>query len=134
MITTIIKRNGQEVKFNLDKIFNAIAKANEAVDQELMEQKAIAGVTNQVVEEISASNTPPTVEEVQDLVEKHLILGNYPKTAKAYIIYRADHSKARQTESALVDIFNHLTLRSSKESDLFRENANINSDLSLIHI
>lgn len=131
MITTIIKRNGQEVEFNLDKIFNAIEKANKAVDQELMDQKAIAGVANQVVEEISASNAPPTVEGVQDLVEKHLILGNYPKTAKAYILYRADHSKARQTESALVDIFNQLTLHSAKESDLHRENANIDADTAM---
>lgn len=125
MITTIIKRNGQEVKFNLDKIVNAIEKANKAVKQESMDHAAIASVTNQVVEEICTSNTPPTVEGVQDLVEKHLILGNYPKTAKAYILYRAEHSKARQTESTLVDIFDHLTLRTSKNSDLFRENANI---------
>lgn len=79
MITTIIKRNGQEVEFNLDKIFNTIAKSNKAVDQEPMDQAAITSVTNQVVKEISASNTPPTVEGVQDLVEKHLILGNYSR-------------------------------------------------------
>lgn len=126
MITTIIKRNGQEVEFNLDKIFNAIAKSNKAVEQEPMDHSAIASVTNRVVEEICASNTPPTVEGVQDLVEKQLILGNYPKTAKAYILYRAEHSKARQTESVLVDIFNQLTLHSAKESDLHRENANLN--------
>lgn len=55
-----------------------------------MDHAAIASVTNQVVEEISVSNTPPIVEGIQDLVEKHLILGKYSGLGFGAVNHKVD--------------------------------------------
>lgn len=54
-----------------------------------------------------------------------------PKTAKAYILYRAEHTKIRQTESDLMDIYSKLTYSSAMDEDIKRENANIDGDTAM---
>ena len=72
-----------------------------------------------------------TVEHVQDVVEETLIRFDYAKTAKAYILYRAEHTKIRQTESDLMDIYSKLTYSSAMDEDIKRENANIDGDTAM---
>ncbi|MFQ9108561.1 MAG: anaerobic ribonucleoside triphosphate reductase, partial [Coprococcus sp.] len=72
-----------------------------------------------------------TVELVQDVVEETLIRFDYAKTAKAYILYRAEHTKIRQTESDLMDIYSKLTYSSAMDEDIKRENANIDGDTAM---
>jgi uridine kinase len=96
MIEKIIKRNGRVVPFDRNKITLAILSAAIAVggrDRETAEK-----VTDDVIERLmqrQEANTYPTVEEVQDLVEKALIERGHAKTAKAYIIYRYEHALKR---------------------------------------
>ena len=72
-----------------------------------------------------------SVEEVQDYVEQTLIRFGYGKTAKAYIIYRAEHTKIRNTESDLMEIYKRLTYSYAKDEDIMRENANIDADTAM---
>ena len=71
------------------------------------------------------------VEDVQDKVEEMLIAADYAKTAKAYILYRAEHAKIRQAEGDLMDIYKELTFRDARDVDIKRENANIDTDTAM---
>lgn len=126
---TIIKRDGKEVPFDESKIFNAIFSANRAVEDEKMTSIDFTYLTRKVVEQLDGETC--TVEQIQDLVERMLIRYDYEKTAKAYILYRAEHAKIRETESDLMNIYNELTYSYSKDADIKRENANIDGDTSM---
>lgn len=126
----IIKRSGQKVNFNAAKIREAIRKAGNAVDDEELTEDKIVNLTNQVLDKIPTDSTP-TVEQVQDIVEEVLIANDLPKTSKAYILYRAERSKLRQTEKDLMDIFKSLTFVDAKDSNIKRENANIDTDTAM---
>ena len=126
---TIIKRDGKETVFDETKIFNAIYAANKAVSDEKMTSIDFSYLTKKVVEQLDGETC--TVEQVQDLVEKMLIRYDYEKTAKAYILYRAEHAKIREAESDLMNIYNELTYSYSKDADIKRENANIDGDTSM---
>ncbi len=109
MIDGIIKRDGRLVPFDRKKISFAILRAAVAVggrDRELAERLA-----DRVVDELERRRkrdaaeglapSPPTVEEVQDTVEKMLIEGGHARTAKAYILYRYEHSLKRSKRESL---------------------------------
>jgi len=130
MATQIKKRNGEIVNFDFLKIRNAISKANHAVQDEAMDENALDLLTARVAGRFGA-DVIPTVEEIQDVVEENLIKAGYAKTAKAYILYRAEHTKIRQAEGDLMDIYKQLTYRAAKEVDLKRENANIDADTAM---
>ncbi len=130
MIKSIKKRNGETVAFDAKKIKNAIHKANIAVVGEKMTAKALTELTEKVVSLIPAKKIP-TVEQIQDLVEQTLINSGFGKTAKAYILYRAEHAKIRQSEADLMDIYKELTFSYAKDADIKRENANIDADTAM---
>ncbi len=130
MIDNIIKRNGTVAPFDNRKISSAIYKANISVNGESMTEKHIEFLTN-VVTSAAEPLVCPTVEQIQDIVEETLIKADYAKTAKAYILYRAEHAKTRQAESDLMEIYKDLTFRYAEDADLKRENANI--DLRYSH-
>lgn len=126
----IRKRNGTVVDFNAEKIRSAISRANQAVKDEQMTVAQLSNLTKEVVRNISGGGVP-TVEQVQDAVEERLISHDFAKTAKAYILYRAEHTKLRQAEGNLMDIYRQLTFRDAKDVDLKRENANIDADTAM---
>ena len=126
---SIIKRDGKEMPFDESKIFNAIYAANKAVDGEKMTSIDFTYLTKKVVEQLDGETC--TVEQVQDIVEAMLIKYDWEKTAKAYILYRAEHAKIREAESDLMNIYNELTYSYSKDADIKRENANIDGDTSM---
>ncbi len=126
---TIRKRNGVVVPFDPSKIRNAIEKANHTVPDENMTPATLAYLTEQVC--TCLTGQVPTVEEVQDRVEEQLIALGFGKTAKAYILYRAEHAKIRQAESDLMDIYKELTFQDAKDADIKRENANIDADTAM---
>ena len=130
MPNKIKKRNGVVVPFDSSKIRNAIQKANQAVGEEPMGEKTLNALTKEVSGGFSG-HAVPTVEEVQDRVEERLIAHGFAKTAKAYILYRAEHAKIRQAESSLMDIYKELTFRDAKDADIKRENANIDADTAM---
>ena len=95
----IRKRDGRIVKFDPERITNAISKAGEATGEfgkdvaKKLTIKVLA-IAQQVIK-----NRIPTVEEIQDIVEEVLMASQYKKTAKAYIIYREQHARMREIVS-----------------------------------
>jgi uridine kinase len=102
MVDTIIKRDGRAVPFKRDKITSAIYRA--AVACGGRDQAEAARVTDDVLAMLDARGSRgswPTVEEVQDLVEKALIERGHARTAKAYIVYRYEHALKRSGRESL---------------------------------
>jgi len=95
-IGNVVKRNGEVVPFDREKVTVAIYKAAASVgghDRVLSER-----LSDQVVEALEATysvDDPPTVEDVQDIVERVLIKAGHARTAKAYILYRHERAKMR---------------------------------------
>ncbi|WP_455683186.1 anaerobic ribonucleoside triphosphate reductase [Thomasclavelia sp.] len=128
MIENIRKRDGRLVPFELDKIAGAIYKAFEATSDkyELKTAIKIAEIVENKLE--MKKSALPTVELVQDTVEEVLIEQGYVRVAKAYILYRANRTRERDMRSRLMKTFEEITFADSKDSDLKRENANVNAD------
>ena len=130
MITQIVKRDGRTVAFELDKIADAIFKAAQASggrDYEMSTELA-----SQVEQELEAESlTCPTVEQVQDVVEKVLVKSGHARTAKKYILYRNERTRVREMNTRLMKVYEDLTFQSSLENDVKRENANIDGDTAM---
>ncbi len=131
MIKTIVKRDGRIADFNIDKIANAVfmaAKANGGSDYD--EAMSIAVTVVDYIENKEHIETPH-VEHVQDVVEKILIETGHARTAKSFILYRANRNKIREMNTRLMKTMENLTFQSAKENDVKRENANINGDTAM---
>ncbi len=131
MITKIIKRDGRKVPFNVEKIAKAIYKSANSVgghDYETAED--LAEKVCQYLER-NITSTCPTVEDVQDAVEKVLIEEGHAATAKSYILYRADRTRKREMNSDVMRTLEQLTFSDAKDSDVKRENANVNADTAM---
>ena len=131
MITKIKKRDGREVPFNIEKIANAIYKAAQAAggqdyDTALNLAEEVTFILNE-----RFKNTIPAVEEIQDTVEKVLIENGHAKTAKEYILYRAERNRIREMDTRLMKVFEDLTFKDAKEVDIKRENANIDGNTAM---
>ena len=123
MITQVIKRDGRKVQFNKNLITNAIFKAALAVggsDRDQAEElsSAVLLYLNQNLKD------PVSAEEIQDVVENTLIKACHFKTAKAYILYSAERSRRRESQTSLMDAVAEILVETS------RENANISNSPS----
>lgn len=131
MITTITKRDGRSVPFSLEKVANAIFKAaNAAGGDDYKESLELSYKVCDYIEQVLKTKNP-TVEQVQDAVEKILIENGHTKTAKKYILYRAERTRVREMNSTLMKTYEELTFKSSDEVDIKRENANIDGDTAM---
>jgi uridine kinase len=100
-IEQVIKRTGDVVPFNRERIVNAIYRAAVAVGGR--DRSVAESLADQVVECLQKTMPPdriPTVEEIQDIVEKVLIERGHARTAKAYILYREERSRHRRRKTA----------------------------------
>ncbi|MGM9653429.1 MAG: anaerobic ribonucleoside triphosphate reductase [Eubacteriales bacterium] len=133
MLTKIIKRDGREVPFNIEKIANAIFKAAQAVGGSDYDQAMALAceVSEQADARSRETGETPTVEQIQDMVERTLIKHGHARTAKEYILYRAERTKVREMNTRLMKIYEDLTFKSAKDNDIKRENANINGDTAM---
>lgn len=131
MITMIKKRDGRETLFNIEKITNAIYKAFQATGGASYETALdIAGKVTRYIEN-EQNITTPTVEEIQDAVEKILISEGYSRTAKEYILYRAERTRVREMGTRLMKVYEDLTFKPASENEIKRENANIDGDTAM---
>ncbi|MEW5786012.1 MAG: anaerobic ribonucleoside-triphosphate reductase, partial [Bacillota bacterium] len=121
----IRKRDGRVVLFEPAKITEAIFKAVRAVGGD--NRDIAVNLTRQVIDYLNAAGyngVTPTVEEVQDAVEKTLIENGHARTAKAYILYRDRRTRIREAKSDLMDVVKEILVETS------RENANISNSPS----
>lgn len=131
MLLKIKKRDGREAAFNIEKIANAIFKAaQEAGGQDYKTAMALAEEVARLCDEEFIDRVPG-VEDIQDLVEKVLIESGHARTAKKYIIYRAERSRIREMDTRLMKVYEDLTFKAAKDTDLKRENANIDGDTAM---
>ena len=132
MVESIIKRDGRAVDFHQEKIAEAVEKAFRASGA--MQPRGVAdGIAERVVEKVEsgAIEGTPTVEGVQDLVEETLIEEGFTQTAKAYILYRAERNRVRDVNSRLIQTLKDITFSKASDSDMKRENANIDADTAM---
>ena len=126
----IRKRDGRLVEFHTEKIRNAIWRSFLGVGQTGMEDVSDA-LARKVETMLELEGCEPEVEHVQDLVEQVLMQEGYGRTAKAYILYREERSRARQVNSSLMRKFEEITFKDAADSDIKRENANIDGDTAM---
>ena len=130
-IKKIIKRDGRTVDFNVDKIADAIYKAAQVLGGK--DKKMATYLAKQVelyLTELCGNNTP-TVEQIQDAVEKVLIENGHARTAKEFILYRAERTRVRDMNTRLMKTYEDLTFKDAADNDIKRENANIDGDTAM---
>lgn len=129
-IKFIRKRDGRLEPFDPKKIESAVFAAAKAEGGEDSEKaREITRQTVTFLEVMYKGERIPTVENVQDLVEKVLIENGHAKTAKAYIIYREQHAKMRQTRALLSDAVNMVDNYIQQKDWRVKENANMGYSL-----
>lgn len=130
-IKTIIKRDGREVEFDIEKIADAIFKAAQVLggnDREMA--MALAREVEVYLLDV-CHNQEPSVEQIQDAVEKILIENGHARTAKEFILYRAERTRIREMNTRLMKIYEDLTFKDAKDNEIKRENANIDGNTAM---
>ena len=126
----IIKRNGQEVTFDREKIEKAIKKANDATEKNKeLSDRQIEYIVNVIEDHCAEMNRSLSVEEIQELVETHIILQNAPETAKRYIRYRFTRNLARIANTTDNQI---LSLIECNNEEVKQENSNKNPTVNSV--
>ena len=120
MVKSVLKRDGRRVDFNNQKIVAAILKAMDVTDAG--EDIVLAAQIAQTISELDKDVM--TVEEIQEVVENHLMNSPRQEVAKEYIRYRNKRNIARKAKSN--EIFE--TIIQAQSNDITRENANMNAD------
>ena len=138
MITRVKKRDGREAPFNIEKIANAIYKALEAAneiptDGVVINRRDLSmDLASKAAEYLEMTATQiPEIEQIQDLVEKVLMEAGYSETAKKYILYRAERNRIREMNTRLMQTYHDITTKDAKESDLKRDNANVDGNTAM---
>jgi ribonucleoside-triphosphate reductase len=130
VIQKVCKRDGRFVKFDQEKIANAIYKAARSVGG--VNRRLAYQLSNHVVDALIkkfGDDLTPTVEEVQDLVEKVLIENGHAQTAKAYILYRKQHEEIRNIRAMFLDVEQTVDKYITREDWRINENSNMSYSL-----
>ncbi len=123
-IESVTKRDGTLAPFDSSKIYNAINKAGSSTGEFGNQESWL--LTAQVLKVLKHkfSDSLPTIEHIQDIVEQVLISANYFATAKAYILYRDQRSRSRNDQRVMVDVESSVNEYLQKLDWRINENAN----------
>ncbi|OLR56199.1 anaerobic ribonucleoside-triphosphate reductase [Hornefia porci] len=130
-IERIIKRDGRVVPFDIDKITDAIFNAAQVLGGKDREMSSYLAKQVELYLLEVCHNSVPTVEQIQDAVEKILIENGHARTAKEYILYRAERTRIRDMDTRLMHIYEDLTFKEARDNDVKRENANIDGNTAM---
>ncbi len=127
----VIKRNGQEVVFNPEKIKIAVTKANNSVDElsKRLKDDKIENIVSSVTKECESMGRAVGVEEIQDMVELSIMKEGAFQVAKNYITYRYDRQLARQANTTDEQVF---ALIDCKNEEVKQENSNKNPTVNSV--
>ena len=115
----VIKRNGSEVTFDKAKIENAIIKANNSVEEAVrLTPIQIKRITESVILSCEDLGRSPAVEEIQDMVEEHIMQHGAYEVAKAYITYRYTRSLVRQSNTRFFRLSSLTTRKLSRRTPI----------------
>ena len=129
-ITRVVKRDGRVVKFEQDKITKAVMKAFAETGEGT--EKDAQKVSDKVVQLLNKNyqkGNVPEIEEIQDLVERVLMILDFEETAKAYILYREQHRKIRESEESLKEAVDLVDKYIQEIDWQVKENANMSYSL-----
>ena len=128
----VVKRDGREVEFKGEKIYNAIYKAYVDTFGGIVDTNKITVLSNKVeMKIISNDKYQLTVEGIQDIVEDTLLESGETALAKKYIAYRANRTQVRESNMRLMLEYKDITFKDSEDVDRKRENANIDGNTSM---
>ena len=136
MIKNVKKRDGRLIPFNLEKITMAIFKSAQEVAKEEGKDasydlaKELAIEVAELLEKKFQGKTPG-VEDVQDAVVKTLIKNEYASTSEKYILYRAERTRLRDSNSRLMKTIGEITFADADNADIKRENANVDGNTAM---
>ena len=131
MIQSIITRDGRGVLYDQNKTAAAILKALEASGDG--NAADAARVANDVQRELEGRflTDAPNIEAIQDAVERQLMNHGFSAAAKAYILYRANRTRARDANTVLMKTIDEITNIDARISDMKRDNANIDGNTAM---
>ncbi len=132
MFKKIVKRDGEIVSFDPEKITEAIAKAG-LVTEEFKHDRA-KQLSDKAVKRMEAEikQRTPSVEQIQDIVEQVLMESAFKRTAKEYITYRQERNRVREAKSNLMNIYKTIAIAdASEDSDVKRSNANVDGNSAM---
>ncbi len=131
MIQSIIKRDGRVVLFEQNKIASAILRALEASgDGNAADAARVANDVQRDLESRYGAQAP-NIENIQDAVERQLMNHGFSEAAKAYILYRATRTRAREANTSLMRTIDEITNIDARASDMKRDNANIDGNTAM---
>ena len=131
MIRSITKRDGRTVLYDQNKIAAAILRALEVSgDGDASDAARVANDVERDLEIHFVSGTPD-IEKIQDTVERQLMNHGFNSAAKAYILYRANRTRAREANTALMKTIDEITRIDARISDIKRDNANIDGNTAM---
>lgn len=129
-VTKVVKRSGKVVPFDQRKITVAVAKAFAATGEgDFQDAQKVSEKLVQLLNKNYKKGYLPEIEEIQDLVERVLMILDFDETAKAYILYRSQHEKIRETEKTLDEAVNLVDSYIQEMDWKVKENANMSYSL-----
>ena len=125
-VKKVVKRNGDIVVFDPGKITKAVGKALAATGEgNLKDAQRVSEKVVQLLNKSYKKGSIPKIEEIQDLVERVLMVLDFEETAKAYILYREQHRKIRETEESLKEAVSLVDKYIQEIDWKVKENANM---------
>lgn len=126
MIKNVIKRDGRRRKFNIAKVYNSIENSLKA-SGEVYTDEVLEGLVDKTVEEVSKDDAKSIkAEEIHTFIEKLLMNNGFTNAAKHFILYRNERNRVRETKSELFKIVKEIGATDLKNSNLLRDNGNVN--------
>ena len=131
MITKVVKRDGRKVNFNVERIAKSIYKAANSIGgQDYSRSKELSEIVYKKLDKIQQNNQIDA-SRIYDVVKEVLIEQGHESTLKAYMFFRERRDKVRERNLPIIKTYEKLTFKDSKDSDVKRENANINADTAM---
>ena len=131
MITKVVKRDGRKVNFNVERIAKSIYKAANSIGgQDYSRSKELSEIVYKKLDKIQQNNQIEA-SRIYDVVKEVLIEQGHESTLRAYVFFREQRDKVRERNLPIIKTYEKLTFKDSKDSDVKRENANINADTAM---
>ncbi|MDR1766619.1 MAG: anaerobic ribonucleoside-triphosphate reductase [Lachnospiraceae bacterium] len=129
-VRTVTKRDGRVVLYDESKIANAILKALQASGMEdAVTAARLANMVGGILAKKGGENY--SIEDIQDEVERTLMHAGFEDVAKRYILYRANRTRVRESNTALMQACDEITNADARQSDLKRDNANVDGNTAM---
>ena len=132
MIRSVLKRDGRVVLYDEEKIVQAILKCLKTTGEgDFSTAQKVAKSVEMFLDLDTNENTTPPIEQIQDAVEHQLMQFGLEQSAKAYILYRANRTRIRETNTSLMRTIDEITNVDARQSDMKRDNANIDGNTAM---